>query len=102
MDQTLKKQMTQTMMLAGDFLTASKKCAWYISEYWNLMRLQILMAPLIMDIDSTVTTCSTVHYSITLLNWPYHASWHHGIINYSERGKTLIIIIIASSLKLVF
>ena len=28
MDQTLKKQMTQTMMLAGDFLTASKKCAW--------------------------------------------------------------------------
>ena len=93
MDQTLKKQMTQTMMLAGDFLTASKKCAWYISEYWNLMRLQILMAPLL-DIDSTVTKCSTVHYSITLLNWPYHASWHHGIINYSERGKTLIIIIL--------
>ena len=27
MDQTLKKQMTQTMMLAGDFLTASKKWA---------------------------------------------------------------------------
>jgi len=27
MDQTLKKQITQTMMLAGDFLTASKKCA---------------------------------------------------------------------------
>ena len=25
MDQTLKKQMTQTMMLAGVFLTASKK-----------------------------------------------------------------------------
>ena len=25
MDQTLKKQMTQTMMLAGDFRTASKK-----------------------------------------------------------------------------
>ena len=26
-DQTLKKQMTQTMILAGDFLTASKKWA---------------------------------------------------------------------------